>query len=225
LSDQVDLQFNLEMALPISFPGSPVPICFHPIKAGSFLTSEPSAAADSSRPQQATRGYTTAEVENGSPIIASKKVSSPQFSKLIFWIGFAVLLVLAIGLLLMPIPFHSQRMKELCDLVHLPLFSLLVWASLTWRTWRDNGIPQRAIWKIALFWLVVGSLLEFSQKFVQRGTSWEDAISNAMGIVVGTCAFLAPRKETGRYRIPFFIFALLLFVFGWGWNWYQLLQT
>ena len=195
MSDQVDLQFNPETAIPISSEGSPVPNYSHPIKAGLFLTSEPSAAADKGRPQQT------------------------------FWIGFAILLAFAVGLLLMPIPFHSQRMKELCDLVHLPLFSLLVWASLKWRAWRDRRIAQKDIWKIALFWLVVGSLLEFSQKFVQRGTSWEDAISNAMGIIVGSCIFLALRKETGRYRIAFFIIGLLLFLFGWGWNWYQLLQT
>lgn|GEM_PF-2428884 len=225
MSVQVDLQFNLEIAIPISSEVSPAPICFHPIKAVPFLTSEPSSADDSGRTQQTARGYATAEAENGSPLSAAAKVFSPRFSKLTFWIGFAILLLFAVGLLLMPIPFHSKRMKELCDLVHLPLFSLLVWASLTWRAWRDNGIPQRAIWKIALFWLVAGSLLEFSQKFVQRGTSWEDAISNAMGIIVGSCIFLAPRKEAGRYRLAFFIIAVLLFLFGWGWNWYQLLQT
>jgi hypothetical protein len=125
----------------------------------------------------------------------------------------------------MPVPFHSEHLKELCDLVHLPLFALLTWSTLMWRAWRDHWKPQSATWKVALFWLVVGSVLEFSQKFFDRGTSWGDAIANALGIVIGISVFHAQFKNAGHIRIPLFTLALLLFVTGWGWSWYQLWQT
>ena len=148
-----------------------------------------------------------------------------RFSKRVFWLGLGFLVLLAIFLLLMPVPFQSARLKELCDLVHLPLFAVLTWLTLLWREWRDGWNAQKSMWKVPLFWLIAGSLLEFSQKFFDRGTSLQDAVSNAIGIVVGWLIFYAHFRTRGTMRLGLFVCAITLLSIGWGWAWYQLFKS
>lgn len=134
-------------------------------------------------------------------------------------------MLLAAVLLLMPVPIHSQRMKEFCDLVHLPLFAVLTWSTLAWSAYCIGWRGDYWTWKVATFWFVVGSGLEFGQKFFQRGASWGDAIANALGIMIGVLIFLSQFRYAGVPRMIRFALALLILCIGWGWSWYQLWQT
>lgn len=195
--------------------------------------SPPTSLSNSSRSSQlSNRELDVAEesgIETGIETIGENGDvnSSPtqRFSHGVFWVGLLLLIATAASLLLMPVPFENERLREICDVAHLPLFAVLTWSTLIWRAWRDAWKPQSATWKVAIFWLVVGSLLEVSQQFFNRSSSWEDAIANALGIVIGTSLFHAMSKSTGHYRIPLLVFAALTFIAGWGWSWYQLLQT
>lgn len=179
----------------------------------SILASRPPPIAEAPTPSSSAVGGELVEAPANSP---------RSFSQFVFWLGLSVLSVATTILLLMPVPFQSDRLRELCDLAHLPLFAFLTWSTLMWRAWRDNWKSQTGTWKVALFWLVVGSVLEISQRFFDRGTSWEDALANAIGIIVGLSFFHSLTKKAGHLRVPLFVFAAILFVLGWGWSWYQL---
>lgn len=171
---------------------------------------------------EVSESTSTVASDGGSEVEANK---SRRFSQTVFWLGLGGLIITATILLLMPVPFENERLRELCDLAHLPLFAFLTWSSLMWRAWRDDWKARSGTWKVALFWLGVGSTLEVSQKFFERGTSWEDAIANGLGIAIGLSIFEAQFNKAGQLRIPLIGLATVLFVVGWGWSWYALLHS
>lgn len=131
----------------------------------------------------------------------------------------ALLVMVTATLLLMPVPFKSELARELCNLVHLPLFMILTLSTLAWR--ESHFIPQKQpyTWIVPLFWFSVGTLLEIMQRFVQRGSSWEDAVANAQGVGIGWIVFQARYRASGPWRPLWTCLALILFIVAWGQSW------
>jgi VanZ family protein len=126
------------------------------------------------------------------------------------------IVLLAGVLLLSPLPIHGRIVKPLCDLVHLPMFIILTYVSLVWRESKRSWKKQVPLWLVPLTLLVAGNAFELAQKFFNRGTSLEDAISNTFGIAIGCLLFWANYRCSGNLKTILRIIALIFFVSIWS---------
>lgn len=131
--------------------------------------------------------------------------------------GILLCVVLLAGVLLLsPLPIHGRIVKPLCDLVHLPMFIILTYSSLFWRESKTSWKKQVPIWLVPLTLLVTGTAFELAQKFFNRGTSLEDALSNTFGIAIGCLLFWANYRCSGTRKTVFQVIAVICFASIWS---------
>jgi VanZ family protein len=131
--------------------------------------------------------------------------------------GILLCIVLLAGVLLLsPLPIHGRIVKPLCDLVHLPMFIVLTYCSLVWRESKTSWKKQTSIWLVPVTLLVAGTAFELAQKFFNRGTSLEDALSNTFGIAIGSLLFWANYRCSGTRKTILRVIAVICFISIWS---------
>lgn len=135
---------------------------------------------------------------------------------------------MVVGGLLVPLP-HSRLFGAIGDMFHAPLFATVFaatyWLASVWFP-MGNETPapvQRVVTRcaaIAVLLFAFGLAMEFLQSRIGRTASLHDALSNGLGLVVGSCLVLAShlRKLAPplRHR-PRWLWALAGFAISIAW--------
>lgn len=117
------------------------------------------------------------------------------------WNAFLIffLIVLVVGGLLMPIPFHGPAVDPLADLAHAPLFCALSLGAMGLFSFFFPGRAAAPVGRLAnaifrgmaviVLLAVFGIAVEFLQRNVGRNASWGDVFANIVGSCAGVLAY------------------------------------
>ena len=115
--------------------------------------------------------------------------------------------VLAIFLMLCPMPELNRFLRYGMDLLHAPFFALLAFFLDQKRRKHPQGISGPVLWTLLL---LLGLLLESAQMWFGRDSNWHDGLSNVLGIFAGLFISSAQYSKTAAGKLVGHLIALSL---------------
>ena len=115
--------------------------------------------------------------------------------------------VLAIFLMLCPMPELNRFLRYGMDLLHAPFFALLAFFLDQKRRKHPQGISGPVLWTLLL---LLGLLLESVQMWFGRDSNWHDGLSNVLGIFAGLFISSAQCSTTTVGKLSRHLIALCL---------------
>ncbi|EMI55764.1 VanZ family protein [Rhodopirellula sallentina] len=105
-------------------------------------------------------------------------------------------LLAAVGMLLVPIPFHGRIWAALGDVAHGPLFAVLTIGVLfLWHrfdpldSFGREWVGRMALVAVCVF--LAGVIVEFAQIMTGRSAAMHDAVANGLGVIAGVALYFA----------------------------------
>ena len=121
--------------------------------------------------------------------------------------SFIVGCVLAIFLMLCPMPELNRFLRYGMDLLHAPFFALLAFFLDQKRRKHPQGMSAPVLWTLLL---LLGLLLESVQMWFGRDSNWHDGLSNVLGIFAGLFISSAQCSTTTAGKLSGHLIALCL---------------
>ncbi|NND99930.1 MAG: hypothetical protein HKN47_21635 [Pirellulaceae bacterium] len=107
-----------------------------------------------------------------------------------------LLVIAAVVLLLMPVPYQGRIAVAIGDLVHAPLFgSLALSILILWQRYRQGPktvaqLIRRCVW-VAVCVIVFGAAMEVVQRLFGRTGNLHDAVANSLGVIAATLLYVS----------------------------------
>ena len=122
-------------------------------------------------------------------------------------------LLIALLLLLWPVPEMSRLFRYSMDLLHAPFFALF--AFLLDQKWRRHQKGES--YTLFFFWILLLILaigLEAAQSWVDRNSNWRDGLANLLGITAGILFSFSCVTAKKNHKWLSLLFAILLIITG-----------